>query len=474
MKNLSKNTKTLIFSGLGLVVLIIAALILTLNPDEAKNPDDDNITVQNNAIILNECDISDVVRIHVRNQNDEYIIERANENEFYIAKFELLSVPQNQINYGTAARHVSLFRAYDVVEENAENLEQYGLDEASAAWFKAEFADGEAFEVYIGDPTPTTEQMFYVRLAGSNTVYVVWASFVNVFREDKRFFVSLEITEALEGFDMPIVDRLVIHHIESETFVIERIPPVREGEIATSLNIHRMTEPYSVELSFVDSQQLLNGLIGLRASGTAYVGEEIPDDGEIILIVEMTVDNKTTTLEVRVTGDEFELQGIYSEIPNVLYIFEPEALPWLGFNVEELMSKLFFTPNIIYVSELIIQTDEHDLRFMLTEEEFFLNGELVDDSEFRSLYQYCIVAPADAIFRGEADIDELPLLARFTYRYHGGIRADDVIEFYDTGDRRVLVVMNNEPMFSSRIMYITRLKQNIEAYLNGERLIMSW
>jgi hypothetical protein len=490
MRNLSKNTKTLILSCAGLIVLIAAALILLLtqNAPEPDEPDqtDDTAGAQ---IALTDFNTDDVVRISVRNPHDEYIIERNGNGGFGIA--ELLSAPLHETRFDAALRYVAGFRAIRIVEEDAEDLEQYGLG-ADAAWFKAEFANGESFEIYIGDPTPTTEPMSYIRIAGEDTVYIVWSYFVNNFREDRRFYVSLELTLDYEAAGMPLAERMVIEHTEGETFIIERIPLLEDIQVATSLNIHRMIQPYQIELSHVDSIPLLNGFFGLRAERVSYVGREIPDEGTVVAFVEMTVDGRTESLEIRTVREETEdgaeiiYKAVYSEIPEVLYVFNPASLPWLSFDIEQIMSTLFHLPNIFSVSDFIIETSEHNLHFTLQgnaqdrNEAYFLHGELIDTSEFKQLYQYCISASADALFNndpaiiGALEAGELPLLTRVTYRYRGGSRADDVIEFYDSGDRRTLIVKNGEPLFSSRMMYITRLEQNIEAYLAGERLIMSW
>jgi len=490
---LTKNTKTLIFSAAGLAVLIAVTLILVLLPDNEPETEQNPAVTDNEASeyprFLTEFEVTDVVRVTVRNPSDEYVIEREGTHSFIMPV--LSGIPVNANRLEGAARNAARFRLQALVEEDADDLEQYGLAD-TAALVTAEFENGEVLEVYIGDPTPTADNTSYVRIAGENTVYTVFSSAVHSFREDRRYFVSLTLTESHENLGMPLTDKLIIDHTGGETYVIELIPPVGDDDVSTTMSLHRMITPYQVDLSLTESYSLLYGMFGLVASGVAYVGDEIPDKGEVAAVIEMTVGLKTVNLELRTSleyaaddtglaGNTLMFYGVYSEIPNVLYTFEPSVLPWLSVNTEQIMAQFFHTPLIFTVSDLIVEAAGHELHFTLTgdqndnNEVYFMDGMVIDERNFKLLYQFAISAPSEAPFRGNADeVRGMPLMARYTFRYRGGMRDDDVIEFRDSGDFRMVVTRNGVPLFSSRTAYLTRLEQNVELILNGGTIILGW
>jgi hypothetical protein len=485
----SKNIITLIYSLLALAVLGAAALVLFLTGNE---PDSENSSVQDEASeyprVVTEHEITDVVSISIRNKHDEFVIIQPAAGVFDMPVLTALGAPLNQNRLESAARSVSRFRLQALVAEDADDLEQFGLGD-DAAWVKAEFSGGEVFEVFIGDEAPLAEAVNYVRIAGSNNVYTVFTSAVNRFMEDRRSYVALQLTESHENLGMPLVERLTVEYADGEIYNIELIPAAGEDEIAVTFNLHRMTEPYRVELSLTESHRHIHGLFGLTAAGVIYAGEnaeEILGESVPILNVEMDIGGMTVNFMLggeAVQNEDGEtgviFQGIFSEIPNVIYTFAPSALPWLSFEVEQIIAMLFHTPMITNVSDLIIEGFGYDLHFTLTgeigaDEDFYMNGVLHDDRAFRLLYQFAISAPTEAPFRGDADdIENMPLIARYTYRYRGD-RAEDIIEFRDSGDLRVVTTRNGEPMFSSRNSYIQRLEQNLELFINNEPIIFGW
>ncbi|MCL2076930.1 MAG: DUF4340 domain-containing protein [Oscillospiraceae bacterium] len=512
MKKLSKSTKILIYSVIGLAALIAVVLILMLT-HTPEQPDSDNgldepLEVDDSRLILSNLAPEDVVSISVKNQLDEYVIEHFYYNgESVFDITELLGAPRDFTKLNNAGRYASGLSARQIVSENETDFAKYGLAEDSEglARMTAVFTNGEILDIYIGDETPTSEPMTYIRKAGGDdedTIYIVWSYFVNQFKEDRRFYVSLILTDDYFESGSPSIERLEIEHKVTGHYVIEKVPVLGdETDAVTSLNLYRLTEPMELYLDFGLSESVVYGMFGLIAKEVACVGpaEDMPGNeitgfDEPYVFVEMTADGEKTTLTVgnaiwepfydndgNVAGEVVKGYYVaYSEIPEVLYIFEPYAfaLPFLDIDIEQIMARMFHLPYIYSVEEFIVETNEHTLSFTLTgssnaEEEFFLDGEKIDAQSFKNLYQFCIGARAESLFEGDS-VEGMEFLARFTYKYRNEARTVDVIEFYDSGDRRLIITKNDVPMFVGRLMFITRLEQNIEAFFSDEPLIMAW
>jgi len=494
LKKLTKNTKTLIYSAAGLLLLVAAFIVLLVTQvpeeDEPPPPPEDN-----SHLIFADLSPLDVASISVKNADAEYTIEQIKDEVFDIEA--LLSAPRNNDRLRDAARYMATLRARQIVEENETDFDKYGLG-GSAIEVAVVFKNGEKQEYLIGDKTPTTEDMTYVRIKGDSTVYAVWSYYVNFTRGDLSSFVSLELTEEHQAAGSPTVEKLSVQRKGQETYLFEAIPPLGENDVMTSFNQHKVVSPVQAELGYFEAERIIFGLFGLRAMEVYHLGEELPDDeiaglNEPTAVVEMTVGKDDTELIIgnpiyeTITGvgdNNIDIVTgyycVFSAYPDVVFIISVDFLPWLNFDIERLMATGFHMPNILHVGALVIQTPAHDLSFTFTgdtyTEQYFLDGELQEALRFKSLYQYVIAASAEALFKGDPEaVKDMPLLASYTFSYRENFnRPDDVVEFYDSGDRRIVIAFNGEPRFTCRAMYATRLEQNLDAYLKGEEIILSW
>ncbi|MDR2531753.1 MAG: DUF4340 domain-containing protein [Oscillospiraceae bacterium] len=490
MKKLSKKTRTLIFSCAGLAILTAAILVLVLtqeSPPVVK--EEDPTEPMANRVHFTQLEAEDLLSLSVFNEHEAYTLERTDTGALGIEA--LLGAPLSFTKLHNSERYISGLWAREAVEEDAKDFEQYGLGD-TAAWAFAIFRNGETLELYIGDETPTVENMTYVRIAGENSVYVVWTYLVDYIKEPSLFYVSLEVTPDYMTAGQPDMERLVIDRAERERHVIIPNPNAAAEDRITSRYI--LVEPVQVQIDFTKGADLLEGMFGLTAFKAAFVGEELPHEfadgfNNPTAAVEMTVNGKTSTFTVGgryyTVDDEGEdvLSGFYaihSNYPEVLYVFGLEELSWLNFDAGGIMAPAFQRPMIYSVDELIIETAERTLNFRLTgtgrdDEEYFLDGVLADTAEFKQLYIYIISVNADALYDGEPeDVADMPFLARYTFRYRDPNRSDEIIEFFDSGGMNSVIVIDGEPRFITRAMYLTRLAQNIELFLNGEPVIISW
>lgn len=505
MKKLSKNTKTLIYSTAGLAVLIAVALALFLT---AEKPEDGNggdlpDVLDNSHLIFTDFNPSDVVSVSVKNPLDEYVIEQLLPGDFGIA--EMGRAPRDIRKLENAARYTAGFKARNIVSENETDFEQFGLDEASPrARIDVIFKNGETMSLLIGDVTPTTEPMTYVRRVGGDTVYAVSSYFVNQFKEDRRFYVSLQLKESFEEAGSPEIQRLTVTQREQDgekkRYNIELINRASETDIVTTTSTHKLTEPFNVDLDFNSSIDIIFGLFGLTADEVAYAsgfGEKPSDDvtgfDNPLLTVEMTVRGETSTFvlgnyvfmeleedEAVLTGESVKYYAIFSEHPDVIYFFHSGTLiPWYNIDINRIITKSFIMPFIFALSDFTLETAEHKISIEIegdnnSELKIRQDGVLLEDpAVFQRFYQYIISAGGDRILESTTEeVREMPFLARFTYSFRGD-KEDSVIEFYNAGNERFAAISDGV-LFTGRMAYILRLMQNIENYLNGEQIILTW
>ena len=107
--------------------------------------------------------------------------------------------------------------------------------------------------------------------------------------------------------------------------------------------------------------------------------------------------------------------------------------------------------------------------------EFTVNGEKWDESRFKNLYQYLISAAGEELY---LDTDKGELIAEVVYNYIDkakGFGGKDTVRFYTSNtDRKVIIELNGENVFKTRQLYATQLLSNIESFLNGGEIILTY
>ena len=70
------------------------------------------------------------------------------------------------------------------------------------------------------------------------------------------------------------------------------------------------------------------------------------------------------------------------------------------------------------------------------------------------------------------------LLATVVYTYADKTKGDngvDTVRFYEsTDDRKVIINLNGENLFKTRQMYITQLFSNVDSFLSGGEIILTY
>ncbi|MDR0197092.1 MAG: DUF4340 domain-containing protein [Oscillospiraceae bacterium] len=490
MNKLGNNLKITVFSLIGLAVLGSTIAVLKLTAPKEEAPEEPDVPAVSDETVFTRLTADDVISVSVKNQKDEYTVSADANGGFIVNELNDLglNIPLNGSLLTNLASNVAELSSKLTVEENAGDLDKYGLLSPSAQ-VRAQFADGTsiAFCVGIEAPAPMT---VYFRLEGENKVYTVSSYKLNPFLNDKYYWIEKRLTEEYDPQTAPIISRVTINRADlDEPMLIEALPEVPLEETRT-FNTHKLVSPVSVELDQEKARFVVYGMYGLTALEAVSVGfsESFYET--------VGLDEPFCEVQVRSGGKLFELKiglpaveksedgvdtlkgwfGICSEVPDVLYLFEPSALPWVYAVPEDLMAEMFLTPYIYSLDRLIIETESARLEFTITGDanggDILLNGEkLTDDRRLKDLYQYLVGAKGEWIFMEESKSE---FIARIVYKYKDSGFPDDTVEYYTADDRKSVVRLNGENIFKCRDLYTTRLVDNIDAFLSGGDIIQNW
>ena len=534
MAKLSKTTRTVIIAAGVLLALGAVLLVLLLtSPAEEKNtssgtssettPVNDAVSdligteeaSQDERLVINNKEQQNVLKLEISNETGSFSFDRnsrqvaktaedgtvSTSTEYYWVSPELSGITHNDSTIGAMVRSLAGLSAKDMVEENASDLEKYGLSEPVST-VKITFDDGTENEMCFGIRNPAASNYVYFCKKGSSDVMQVsYYSTGSVFY-DVKDFISLMLTESYDANNPQELDYLKIERKDlPEPVEIEYMYDIaeeaeNEDSVITTFNSHRITSPITAELDTTSGQKICYGLYALSAASCEYIDpteEEIAQTGlsDPFCRISFKYANKARVLllgdEIRST-DESESGGLSSvmgyyamfEGGKQIYAISSSNAPWYTFQVQDIMSRRPISPYIYTVDTLTVTTPDGEYNFRVEGDSdnhtFYCGEQVLDEIKFKSFYQHLITSMGEELFFEDAGYEPY-IKVHFTYRseYESTYgRLEDVIEFYKSDDRKSIVRVNGSVLYKVRQVYTDRLLDNLDALLNGGEIELNW
>ena len=539
MAKLSKTTRTVIIAAGVLLVLGAVLLVLMLTSPAGDDnssgvstgestgtseaaysssvSDSSGTSSDSEKVVITDKEQENVLKMEVRNETGNFSFERnqrevsatdddgnvSTSTEYYWTSPELDGVDHNDSTIGSFVRCMAGLSASSMVEENAQDLEKYGLADP-AAEVKVTFDDGTSADICFGIRNPAASNYVYcLTNGGSDVMQVSYYSAGSAFY-DIRDFVNLVLTEAYDANNAKELDYLVIDRKDLDEEVrIEYMADVaaeseKEDSVITTFNTHRITSPITAELDTTKGQTFCYGLYSLTASSCEYIDpteQEIADAGldDPFCKVSFKYGGKARVLllgnEIRTASSDDEsseslssVTGYYAmfEGGNIIYSISTDNAPWYTFQVQDIMSRRPISPYIYTIDTLTVTTPDGEYVFKVSgdaDDHVFTCGDTVlNDSSFKSFYQHLITSMGEELYFS----DEKPepyITLNFKYReeyYDTYGRSEDTIEFYKSDDRKNIVSVNGDILYKVRQIYTQRLLENLDALFNGGEIKLDW
>lgn len=541
MAKLSKTTKTVIIAAAVLLVLgaVLLALVMTSPKEDAgsgnsdvsgqsgtsessgtsgtaESGDSSTASQADEKVTINSYEQENVLKLEVVNQTGSFSFDRASREvsstdddgnvststQYYWTSPELDGISRNDSTIGAFVRSMAGLSASSMVEENAADLEKYGLAEPLSD-VRMTFDDGATNEVLFGIRNPAAANYVYCCVKGSNDVMQVSYYSTGSAFYDIKDFVSLVLTDSYDANNPQELEYLTIERKDlSEPVEIEYMFDVAaeaedEDSVVTTFNSHRITSPITAELDTTSGQTICYGLYALSAASCQYIDptdEDIAQTGldDPYCRISFKYGGKARVLllgnEIRESSDDSDgeslssVTGYYAmfEGDRLIYAISTSNAPWYTFKVQDIMSRRPISPYIYTVDKLTVTTPDGEYVFTVDgdsdEHTFYYNGEALDDSNFKSFYQHLITSMGEELFFEEADYEPY-IKVQFDYReeyYDTYSRSSDVLEFYKSDDRKSIVRVNGDVLYKVRQVYTDRLLSNLDALLNGGDIELNW
>lgn len=493
----SKNFRIILFSVIGLLVLAGVVIILTLtapkNGDEGEESET-SVTTIDPALVLQPEDLGDIQRIEVENENGSYAVKKSTEQNGNV-RWDIEGHEEIDRSLLTDSKFESLassltgMTARSLVEENASDLAQYGLDKPIA---KATVTCRNGSYTLLVGSTVTSGSANYLMVDGNPNVYSYYSySISSVIGGSAMSLINTQVMPSFNQSNAPDLKKITVTRKDWEKpLILEAMPPLPEDSTSIQVFTHTFTSPYSVYLDLTHGTDFINALNGLSASSAAYIDPSDEDmtaaglddpycevdmlAGDTIYrlyigsaITEEVTDEVSGVTSTVTTG----YYGKCSLVPNVIYIFSPDSLIWVSMEQTQYMSELFLMP---YIYDLkTVSYRDTGCEFTMGIEgsndsnAFYLDGREADGAKCRSFYQFLVGCKGEEFYTDE---EKGELIASFTYTYRDG-RDSSTVSLYASDDRRVIININGDNVFKTKWNYGTRLLENAQALLSGGEIV---
>lgn len=487
---MNSKLKGLIICGVCVVCLGVVAVALSLTAKDDDNNDSDSSSQTNSNVTKEETPIVDydktqVKSIEVHNEyGDLTFTQTASGSESW--KIEQLDgLDQNSTMTGAAAKIAATLSYLEIAEENATDLSKYGLAEPTST-FTVSYADiDKTVKTFlIGNESPKSGY-YYLCEKDNTTVYIVSESGLQYYLREPEYFVSTSLLATPSDDEWPEILDLIVWREDWEYEV--KYKSVDESQSVVSSQI--MYEPITMPLNITYSSEITHGLWGLNAEQAvkAFPTDEDKEEYGItnphaVVTLKLDTDEKEVyTLTVGKPiyyvddngNDTDSVAGYYVYFDGVkgkdaIYTVPVDDLPWATYAPEDAMATLM-TSNYIYdVDTITVTQGDKTNTFDLIGEgtdaptEVTLDGENVDVSKFKNLYQYIITCPTTEIYFEQTDLD--PYMEVSINLKDGD---SDLMQFVKLTDRRTVVFLNGRPQFLISKTWTELLSENIDNLKNG-------
>lgn len=520
MAKLSKTTKTVIIAAAVLLILgaVLLVLMLTKPAEEDNSSAEESSGEASTAITVTDHERDDVTSVTVHNASGEFTFTRnervvsttdddgnvSSSSEYYWISEEMKGLTPNDTTVNAFIKNMAAFETKSLVEENAEDLEKYGLKDPEAS-VEVNFDDGTKAELCFGIQNPASTTSAYFRFRDSTDVHLVSYYTVGSVYYDIRDFVSLVMTDAYDANDPLELDYLIIERKDmAEPVEIRYMYDVAEASededaIITTFNSHRFITPISAEVDSTKGQTLCYGLYGLSMASCEYIEqteENLAATGLDDPFVRITfkygnkrrvllLGNEITEITETDSADTPSLKtvtGYYAmfEGEGGIYSIAKDSAPWYTFTVQSVMSRRPVSPYIYTVDTVTVKTADAEYVFKIegdaSENTIYCNGEEISGQKFRELYQHLIASVGEELYFDEPEGD---LVASVTFKYRDEYvdsygTDHDTLEYYQSDDRKNIIKVNGSVLFKVREIYTERLLSNIQAVLEGGTVELNW
>lgn len=441
-----------LYRNIIILVVVLAVLIgayFVINPMLSTEED------EYQQIEVIKLDADKVQELTIKGSDGTFVFQK-NDTQWELVSGGDFDI--NQVEVDSIATNICDLYAYKLIEEDPEELAQYGLD--NPVEVTAKLSDGTTAEIEVGDEIPT-QRGYYIREKSKNTVYTIALYAGNILKATERSVRNRFILDVTT----PEVTELAVTIGGKMSFRAIKLDD--KG--------WRMTEPIDAGINLVRLTTALDALV--RAEITEYVEKDVKDLAKYGLdnpsyVVEAAAGNQKVTLLLGDVKENYsQTYGIVEGTAEVFTI-NPGTMGFLDTPALEIMDGFIYAPYVYNVNDVAVNLDGKTINIRI--EEVKSESEETDtdtdgsegNTEDKKEYKYYVDGIDVVAQKGE----EAEAKFRNLYASIIGIAASAIEpEATPTGDAEISITYNlNVEPGKVTVEFIPRDDKTYYAMKNGE------
>ena len=504
-----KSLKTIIIAGVILVVFIIASIVVMHLPQRSDNGveetsaaetssaetvyvvNKDYNTLERFTVVPTERDVNeDTGYAYAAEELDVKITQTTDEKGNVSYEYDASPDP-GKFEYDTSKFRSMMYTltsisAIKLVEEDAKNLSDYGLDEPTAT-VKTYYTDGSELDIIIGSQAPVDEN-YYCMTSDSNTVYTI-GSYVDsllvrrpIEYRDITLFPAYTEDEIYENINwVKLTER-------SGDCVEVLLDSDQSNEFNTENSAYVMLQPYQVSGNDTTIKSYILDVVSTLTLGSII--EDIEEDQ----YAEYGLNNPAKLEMTDIAGNSISLL-IGNTCPNPDYTFcmiegtetlitcNSSAFSWMGLSYVQLMLRSVWTFDIEQLQSIDIDINgetydiqvEHYTKKNANGNDAdgvkgTLNGQEISETNVRRLYIKCLYFRIIDNLTEDEKSEYAKADAYATITLHLSESGDHTLELIRMTDRKYAMRVDGELEYYCYKKNITSLRDSIGYVLDGDEL----
>ena len=479
---MKSKVRLLIISAIVLILLVGAFVALKLTEPKDNLSSDDSSSSSITTKLLYDKDSEKITSVKIENQNGSYTVTKAGSG-YSVDGYEGLPLDDKYLS--AIVESTASVTAKQIIEENAEDLEKYGLGN-EATKVEVTFSDsGKTVKKFrVGKEAYTAGQAYFT-LDGDKTVYTVQSDQFQGVQKEKENVISHAFLKTPESDDKyPVVDEVSITGKAIPNPIVLKYDASLKKDDKTDFTYdseHIMTSPVEAPLIKENATVVIRGLFILSASDVYKVhptAEDLKAAGldDPSVIYSMKTEGKTYTLKIGNPVDNSSgLYYGYFEGTDIIYTFDSVPLSFAKISASDIIQKSVTEKGLYDLKKLEIITSDKHLTLDIEGADndtlkVKLNGKEFDKAVFQSFYPFILSTPCDTLYFDEPKTNNCQVKLILTDKFGN----ESVIEYYDNQFRRSAIKKNGKSEFTCNTSYVERLIGNIALLEAGEKPVTSW
>lgn len=371
------------------------------------------------------------------------------------------------------------------VEENAQDLEKYGLKNPLAEVT----VKGSSTEktLIVGNESPISGKTYCME-KGRNTVYLTETSNVSVYFNSITDYVSKTMLEQPSEEETPKIEKLTVNRTDLKSDIVLEYDKSGDSEETKSgtMATHYMTSPIFAYLDSEKSQTAVSGFFGLSADSVVTIHPTKDEKAASGFDKPFcTVTMKTDKPEEHIlklgnrlqTGDNSGYYLAMIDDTDIIYAVDPDSVCWAEMEPADIMSKMVFGTYVWDIGSLDITVNGGEkVSFKgsgsnADDYKVTKNGGECDKERFRTFYTFLLKTAAEEYVE-DAKTEGEPLVSVEVETQDGSTK--QTVEFYKADGKKALISVNGNPYFKCRMAYVDLLIDNLGKFDTNEEFVMNW